>query len=114
VKRRETLASAIRIGNPVHVEAVRSSGATVLQVTDDELVAAWKALAAEEGLFCEPSSAAGLVAVLRGDVEAERLVVTITGHGLKDPALADRLAPPPVEVDPDPDAIVDASRSQMS
>jgi hypothetical protein len=41
-------------------------------------------------------------------------VVTITGHGLKDPALADRLAPPPVEVDPDPDAIVDASRSQMS
>ena len=114
VKRRETLASAIRIGNPVHVEAVRSSGATVLQVTDDELVSAWKALATAEGLFCEPSSAAGLAAVLRGDVEGERLAVTITGHGLKDPALADRLAPPPVEVDPDPDAIVGASRSQMS
>jgi threonine synthase len=51
--------------------------------------------------------------VLRGDVEGERLVVTITGHGLKDPATADRLAPPPVEVDPDPDAIVSASRSDL-
>ena len=107
-KRRETLASAIRIGDPVHVGAVRASGATVLQVTDDELVAAWKALAAQEGLFCEPSSAAGLAAVLRGDVEGERLAVTITGHGLKDPALADRLAPRPVEVEPDADAIAAA------
>jgi threonine synthase len=51
--------------------------------------------------------------VIRGDVEGERLVVTITGHGLKDPATADRLAPPPVEVDPDPDAIVSASRSDL-
>ena len=65
---------------------------------------------AEEGLFCEPSSAAGLAAVLRGDVEGERLVVTITGHGLKDPAIADRMAPPPVQVDPDPDAIAAAAR----
>ena len=107
-KRRETLASAIRIGDPVHVGAVRASGATVLQVTDDELVAAWKALAAQEGLFCEPSSAAGLAAVLRGDVEGDRLAVTVTGHGLKDPALADRLAPRPVEVEPDADAIAAA------
>jgi threonine synthase len=107
-KRRETLASAIRIGDPVHVEAVRSSGARVLQVTDDELLAAWRALAAEEGLFCEPSSAAGLAAVLRGDVDGDRLAVTITGHGLKDPTLADRLAPPPVEVEPDPEAIAAA------
>ena len=114
VRRRDTLATAIRIGNPVHVVAVRSSGATVLQVTDDVLVSAWKALAPAVGLFCEPSSAAGVAAVLRGDVEGERLVVTITGHGLKDPALADRLAPPPVEVDPDPDAIAGASRSQTS
>ena len=58
-----------------------------------------------QGLFCEPSSAAGLVAVLRGDVEGDRLVVTITGHGLKDPAAADRLAPPPTLVAPDPDSI---------
>ena len=107
-KRRETLATAIRIGDPVHVEAVRASGARVLRATDDQLVAAWKALAVEEGLFCEPSSAAGLAAVLRGDVEGDRIAVTITGHGLKDPALADRLADPPIQVEPDPDAIAAA------
>ena len=112
-QRRETLATAIRIGDPVHAESVRACGARVLAVDDDELVAAWRALAREEGLFCEPSSAAGLAAVLRGDVEGERLAVTITGHGLKDPAIADRLAPPPVEVDPDPDAIASASRSRL-
>ena len=109
--RRETLATAIRIGDPAHAGSVRAAGARVVRATDDELVAAWRRLAAEEGLFCEPSSAAGLVAVLRGDVEGERLVVTITGHGLKDPETADRLAPPPAVVDPDPDAIAGASRS---
>ncbi len=107
--RRETLATAIRIGDPVHAGAVRASGARVVHVDDDELVAAWLRLASEEGLFCEPSSAAGLAAVLRGDVEGDRLVVTITGHGLKDPATADRLAPAPVEVEPDPDAIAAAA-----
>ena len=108
--RRATLGSAIRIGNPVHAEAVAASGARVLAVSDGELVGAWGRLAEEEGLFCEPSSAAGLAAVLRGDVEGERIVVTITGHGLKDPDAADRLAPPLVTVEPDPDAIADASR----
>ena len=110
-KRRETLATAIRIGDPVHAEAVRAAGARVIHVDDDEIVSAWRTLASEEGLFCEPSSAAGLAAVLRGDVDGDRLVVTITGHGLKDPAIADRLAPSPVEVDPDPDAIASASRT---
>jgi threonine synthase len=110
--RRETLATAIRIGEPAHAEAVAASGARVVDADDDALVDAWRALAAEEGLFCEPSSAAGLVAVLRGDVEGERLVVTITGHGLKDPAAADRHAPPPVAVAADPDAIADASAAR--
>ena len=44
----------------------------------------------------------------------QTVVITVTGHGLKDPATADRLAPPPVEVDPDPDAIVSASRSNLA
>lgn len=109
-RRRETLATAIRIGDPVHADAVARSGAKIVAADDDELVAAWHALATREGLFCEPSSAAGLAAVLRGDVDGDRLVVTVTGHGLKDPATADRLAPPPVEVDPDPDAIAAAAR----
>ena len=106
--RHGTLATAIRIGEPVHSRAVRDSGARVLSADDDALVAAWRALASEEGLFCEPSSAAGLVAVLRGDVEGDRVVVTITGHGLKDPAAADLHAPPPSLVAPDPDAIAAA------
>ena len=106
--RRGTLATAIRIGDPVHAASVRESGARVLAADDDELVRAWRALAENEGLFCEPSSAAGLVAVLRGDVEGDRLVVTITGHGLKAPAAADRLAPPPILVEADPDAIEEA------
>jgi threonine synthase len=84
----------------------------VLAADDDELVAAWRQLASLEGLFCEPSSAAGLVAVLRGDVEGERLVVTVTGHGLKDPAAADRFAPRPVAVPADPDAIAGAFRAR--
>jgi threonine synthase len=103
--RHATLATAIRIGDPVHAAAVSAAGARVLAVDDGELVAAWRSLASEEGLFCEPSSVAGLAAVLRGDVEGDRLVVTITGHGLKDPEAADRLAPPLVSVAPDPDAI---------
>jgi threonine synthase len=107
--RKETLATAIRIGDPVHAARVQASGATVLAADDDELVSAWKTLASTEGLFCEPSSAAGLVAVLRGEVEGDRVVVTITGHGLKDPAAADRLAPPLVPVDPDPDEIARVS-----
>jgi threonine synthase len=109
--RRATLATAIRIGRPVHAASVRDAGARVLDVSDDELVAAWRTLAEEEGLFCEPSSAAGLAAVLRGDVEGDRIVVTITGHGLKDPAAADLHAPRPILVAPDPDAIAGASRT---
>ena len=107
--RRRTLATAIRIGEPAHAEAVADAGATVITVDDDELVTAWQELATVEGLFCEPSSAAGLAAVRRGDVPGERLVLTITGHGLKDVESADRYAPPPVEVDADPDAIARAA-----
>jgi threonine synthase len=105
-----TLASAIRIGDPVHAGSVRASGATVVTVSDEEIVAAWLQLAAVEGLFCEPSSAAGLAAIRRGAVAGERLVVTITGHGLKDTESADRYAPPLEQVDADPDAIAAAAR----
>jgi threonine synthase len=108
--RPRTLASAIRIEAPAHRERVEASGAAVHSVTDDEIVAAWLELAREEGLFCEPSSAAGL-AFLRGtdDLRGARVVVTITGHGLKDPGTADVHAPPPHVVDPDPDAIARAA-----
>ena len=107
--RRHTLASAIRIGDPAHAQAVADAGASVVTVDDEEIVAAWQLLARTEGLFCEPSSAAGIAALRRGAVTGERLVVTVTGHGLKDVEVAALHAPPTVVVDPDPDAIARAS-----
>jgi threonine synthase len=106
-----TMASAIRIGTPAHAERVREVEANVVAVSDEEIVAAWLDLAATEGLFCEPSSAAGLAAIRRGDVPGTRLAVTITGHGLKDTASADTHAPPLRIVEADPDAIADAARA---
>jgi threonine synthase len=107
--RPKTLASAIRIADPVHAPRVAETGARVLSASDDEIVDAWRELAETEGVFCEPSSAAGLVAVRHGEVSG-RIVVTLTGHGLKDVASADRYAPPARLVDPDPDAIAEAAR----
>jgi threonine synthase len=109
VDRRRTLASAIRIGEPAHAAAVAEARAAVVTVDDDEIVAAWQLLARTEGLFCEPSSAAGIAALRRGAVAGERLVVTVTGHGLKDVEIAERHAPASTQVDPDPDAIAAAS-----
>ena len=108
--RPNTLASAIKIQTPVHRPQVEASGAHILSVTDEEIVAAWLELAREEGLFCEPSSAAGLAFLRRRkDLQGARVVVTITGHGLKDPDIANRHAPPPGKVDADPDAIAAAA-----
>ena len=103
-----TLATAIRIAEPAHAPQVRESGARVLAVTDAEIVTAWRELAETEGLFCEPASAAGLAAVRRGDITG-RIVVTITGHGLKDPETAAAHAPPVTAVDPDPESIAGAA-----
>jgi threonine synthase len=107
-----TMATAIRIGDPVHADNVRASGATIVTVSDEEIIAAWRELAAVEGLFCEPSSAAGLAAIRRGAVPGERLVVTITGHGLKDTENADRYGQASRMVDADPDAIAAAARDR--
>jgi threonine synthase len=109
--RAATFASAIRIGDPAHAARVRASKAQIVSVSDDEIVSAWRELAQLEGLFCEPASAAGLAALRRRAVEAERVVVTITGHGLKDSESAERYAPQPQLVDPDPDAIAAAARA---
>jgi threonine synthase len=109
--RRRTLASAIRIGDPVHAQAVTDADATVLAVSDDAIVEAWRELGAVEGVFCEPSSAAGLAALAAGGVTGERVVLTLTGHGLKDVEAAERHAPPPVQCDASPDAIARAAGS---
>ena len=96
-RRADTLASAIRIVEPIHraevEEALARSGGSIVTVSDDELTDAWRLLGTEEGVFCEPASAAGLAAVARGAVrDGERVVCVITGHGLKDPDAVARLA----------------------
>jgi len=109
-----TVASAIRIATPVHAAAVEralaDSGGIAIDLPDDEILAAWRLLARAEGVFCEPSSAAGVAALLREPPPAaSRVVCVVTGHGLKDPDAVDRDAEPPVAVEPDPDAIAAAA-----
>jgi len=114
-ERATTVASAIRIGAPAHAaavaEALEVSEGVVVSLTDEAILRAWRELAREEGVFCEPSSAAGLAALEVADLEPGSIVVSVvTGHGLKDPESASRLSPEPIAVDPDPDAIDAASR----
>jgi threonine synthase len=84
-----TAASAIRIVEPAHradaERALSESGGAAVSMRDEEILAAWRMLAREEGLFCEPSSAAGLAALLADPPADARVVCVITGHGLKDP-----------------------------
>jgi threonine synthase len=89
----ETVASAIRIGSPASREgalaAVHESGGLIESVTDEEILAAQELLAREEGIFCEPASAAGIAGLLKlareGRGHEGTVVSVITGHGLKDP-----------------------------
>jgi threonine synthase len=109
-----TAASAIRIRTPVHAESVGAalaeSGGEVVPLPDEEILAAWRLLAGEEGLFAEPSSAAGVAALLRSPPPAgSRVVCVVTGHGLKDPDAVERAFPPPASVAPDSDAIAAAA-----
>jgi threonine synthase len=89
-QRKDTFASAIRIVEPVHRaevdDAVAQSGGAVVTVEEEELARAWQEVRHEEGVFCEPASAAGVAALGHGIArEGERVVCVLTGHGLKDP-----------------------------
>ncbi len=107
VSKPETIATAIRIGNPAswqQAEAARDeSGGIIDSVTDEQILAAYRLLAAKEGLFCEPASAASVAGLLqaheRGQLDAGQTVVcTLTGNGLKDPQWALEAAPEPIVV----------------
>lgn len=119
----KTIATAIRIGNPASwklaEEARDQSGGLIEAVTDKEIMAAYKILAAEEGLFVEPASAAGVAGLLKlkasndffgkfEKTEGRRAVVTVvlTGHGLKDPGTAMDYLKKPKTVKPDVKAIL--------
>ncbi|HUB76118.1 MAG TPA: pyridoxal-phosphate dependent enzyme, partial [Solirubrobacteraceae bacterium] len=89
----ETVASAIRIGNPARweeaMDAMRASRGAIRAVSDEEILAAYRILAATEGVFCEPASAASVAGLIKyGADGAERVACVLTGHGLKDPDAA--------------------------
>jgi len=110
----ETIASAIRIGNPARWEeamaAMTASRGMVRAVTDEEILDAYKFLASGEGVFCEPASASGVAGLLKyGAPEGvSRIVCVLTGHGLKDPQTALMQASSVVPCEPDLDAVEQA------
>lgn len=117
VKDPETIATAIRIGSPASwhqaVAAKEESGGAFLAQTDEEILRAYHLIAEKEGVFVEPASAASVAGLLAahaaGDVKpGQRIVCTVTGHGLKDPATALAEMPAPTVADVDPDAIAEA------
>ena len=108
VENPETVATAIRIGNPVSwqqaVAATRESGGWFAECTDQEILHVQKLLAQAEGIFCEPASAIALAGLLKdlelGKVgEGSTIVCTLTGHGLKDPDVAIAQSAKPLTVD---------------
>lgn len=117
VENPETVATAIRIGNPASwekaVRAYRESGGSIDTVTDSEILAAQKLLASTEGVFAEPASAASVAGVLkygqRGFFKPDDTVVCVlTGHGLKDPQIAIAQAEEPTRVPAEEGAVVEA------
>jgi threonine synthase len=93
VEHPETVASAIRIGNPARWEeamgAIVGSSGAIQAVSDTDILDSYRLLAAGEGVFCEPASAASVAGLLRhGAGDARRVVCVLTGHGLKDPQTA--------------------------
>lgn len=98
----ETIATAIRVGNPASWDkaliARDESGGTIDMVSDDNIMDAYKMLASKEGIFCEPASAASLAGLIKHtnaglNLEGQKVVCIITGSGLKDPDLANEIKP---------------------
>lgn len=97
IKNPETVATAIRIGNPASwdsaVNAANESGGQINFVTDEQILHAYLTIAAKEGIFAEPASAASIAGVMKLKQEGyfsggESVVCVLTGHGLKDPNIA--------------------------
>jgi threonine synthase len=112
----ETVASAIRIGNPARweeaMDAFTASRGRVSAVSDEQILDAYRWLAASEGVFCEPASAASVAGLLAHGLPVveeaeppETVVCVLTGHGLKDPDTALSKAPPVVNCENDLSAV---------
>ena len=104
----ETVASAIRIGNPARWEdamnAFTASRGHVRAVTDEQILDAYRLLASREGIFCEPASAASVAGLLANGAQG-RVVCVLTGHGLKDPQTAMNRASSVVPCEPDIESV---------
>ena len=109
VDKPETIATAIRIGNPASwkpaVAARDESHGAIDEVTDDEILSAYRFLAGREGVFAEPASAAsvaGLIKFARKGLlkTGQTIVCTLTGHGLKDPDTATKVSTLPSPIPP--------------
>lgn len=113
----QTVATAIRIGNPASwqkaVQARDESGGLITAVSDEEIISAYKLLPAREGIFVEPASAASVAGLLKlkkegffSNFKGGKIVCILTGHGLKDPDLAIKVASEPVYARADLEEIV--------
>lgn len=107
VEKPETIATAIRIGNPASwqgaIQARDESGGRIEAVTDAEIIEAYKMIASLEGIFCEPASAASVAGIIKLNREnyfkkSDTIVCTLTGNGLKDPDTAIKYSNMPVRV----------------
>jgi len=114
VEKPETVATAIRIGNPASwekaVKARDESGGIIATVTDDEILAAQKLMASRCGIFAEPASAASLAGLIKmsaqgRDFSSNRIVCVVTGHGLKDTEIVLKSPEPFLELPADLEAI---------
>ena len=106
----DTIAKSLAIGNPADgpyaLDLARRSGGTIEAVSDDEILGAYRMLAAREGIFCEPASAASVAGLLKhGAGGARRVVCVLTGHGLKDPQTALEQSGSVVPCEPELDAV---------
>ena len=100
----ETIATAIRIGNPASwvpaLEVIHESLGDIRAVTDDEILDAYRYVARYESIFCEPASAASVAGILKfGVPKGSTVVCVLTGNGLKDPDTAVDTSEKPVVVD---------------
>jgi threonine synthase len=112
----ETVATAIRIGNPASwkgAEAARDESNGVIDaVTDDEILEAYHLIASLEGIFVEPASATSVAGLKKMSLEGRipqdmTIVCTLTGHGLKDPTTATESSPPPARAPADLERVRD-------
>ena len=119
VENPETIASAIRIGNPASwqgaTDALQQSGGAIGMVSDEQILEAYGLLAQLEGVFCEPASAASVAGLVKwvkssGFTPGDRVVCILTGHGLKDPDTAVKRSAKPLSVEAAMGPVMDALR----